>query len=355
MNSIGILFCLLSGVGSASEPSDAPPGTATLASQRTIEILIAGPEDARNRMEATLRPLLGEDPDLRWATQERVPTNGALPGSREQDPAQLWIDVSSPVQLRMYLPTAGQRGTTTVRTLSRRAAEGENADLLAHEGAAQIMKAAVLALRGEPADSAEETPSQVAKRRRAHTRHESYVRVHAGLGLLNASESHEGMKESYSKLGPTFNAAVGGALLPDLILYGEFLMTAVANADWTSNGRYQPGRGLDAVMFGFGPGIAYYFASINMYLSGTLAFAKVVFPTKYTDYPIDDTDMGLAGSFTLGKEWWIASDWGLGVAGQFNFGSMKHHTLVSTSYGYDPYDTRMYLTTFSLLISATYN
>jgi hypothetical protein len=374
MNSTGILCCLLSAFGAATNPSDAPPSTATLPNQRTVEILIAGPEDARNKMLATIRPLLGPAPDLRWATEERVPTDGALPESSEQGAAQIWIDVSSPIKLRVYLPAAKTKGTTTVRTLARTAADGEDADLLARETAAQIVKAAVLALREGPvqpvADAAalpagQSTAATVAERRAtnaqgARTHDGFYMRIHAGLGYLRASESYDmGTTDSYSGIGPTLNAALGRAIVGNLILYGKFVMTTVSDATWTQNGGPPPGRDLtrDLTLFGFGPGIAYYFAPINLYVSGTLTFAKLWFlDDNNTDSPPPpDTEFGIGGSFTVGKEWWVNRDWGIGVAGQFDYASIRHHFLQERDHYYAVFDPRMQVITLSLVFSVTYN
>ena len=377
MNSVGILCCLLSGVGATTGPSDAPPSTATPPDQRTIEILIAGPEDARNRMVATIRPLLGTDPDLRWATEERVPTDGALPESMKEGTAQIRIDVSSPMQLRVYLPAAEPKGATTVRTLARTTADGEDIDLLAREAAAQIVKAAVLALRGESAQPAKEsaavpagqsTAATVAEHEKhlygsgqgAHTHDGFYLRIHAGLGYLRASESYDiGTTDSYSGFGPTLNAALGRAIVGNLILYGEFVLTTVSGAAWTQNGGSPPGRDStrDLTLFGFGPGIAYYFAPINLYVSGTLTFAKLWFlDDNNTDSPPPpDTEFGIGGSFTVGKEWWVSRDWGIGVAGQFDYASLRHHFQQERDHYYAVFDPRMQVMTFSLLFSATYN
>jgi hypothetical protein len=49
----------------------------------------------------------------------------------------------------------------------------------------------------------------------------------------------------------------------------------------------------------------------------------------------------------VGKEWWVSSDWGIGVAGRFHFASMGDTVGV--------YDTRLRTSVLSLLFSASYN
>jgi hypothetical protein len=174
-----------------------------------------------------------------------------------------------------------------------------------------------------------------------------YMRLYAGLGYLNASETYAGATDTYSGLGATFGAAFGGAIAPNLILYGEFLGTSVTNASWSSGGVTQTYSGLDLTLFGFGPGVAYYFEPVNLYLSGTLTFTQVSFSDTATANPIADTNLGVGLSFMVGKEWWVSRDWGIGIAGQFHIASMGDNVA--------GYDTRLRAAAFSMLFSATYN
>jgi hypothetical protein len=106
--------------------------------------------------------------------------------------------------------------------------------------------------------------------------------------------------------------------------------------------------GGDLDLFGIGPGIAYYLEPANLYFSGTLAFSQV---SQSTDSSSSDdnstslTDMGLGMALTVGKEWWVSQNWGLGVAALFHVASMKVKYV----------DTRMSATALSFLFSATYN
>jgi hypothetical protein len=96
-------------------------------------------------------------------------------------------------------------------------------------------------------------------------------------------------------------------------------------------------------LIGFGPGIAYYLAT-NTYLSATLLFTKVQVSDSKGNNTENASDMGFGGSGTIGQEWWVSTDWGIGVAGQFTFASMKA-----------PGDGRWTSYAASLLFTATYN
>jgi len=177
-----------------------------------------------------------------------------------------------------------------------------------------------------------------------------FMRLTAGLGYVTASETYGGATDTYSGVGATFGAAFGGAIAPNLILFGEFLGTSVADPAYDVSG---PGGGSgsmsgDMTLFGFGPGIAYYIEPINLYLSGTLAFSQMSFTdSSYGNYATSDTNWGVGASFAVGKEWWVARDWGIGLAGQLHLASMSDNV--------QGYDTRMTAAAFSLLFSATYN
>ncbi len=174
-----------------------------------------------------------------------------------------------------------------------------------------------------------------------------YMRLYAGFGDFTASESYAGATDTYSGIGATYGAAFGGAIAPNLILYGEFLGTTVTNATLSYGGGTPDYSGLDLTMFGFGPGVAYYIEPINLYLSGTLTFTQISFSDTNTAAPLDSTNLGIGFSFMIGKEWWITPDWGIGLAGQIHVATMG-----DTVSGYD---TRMRAAAFSLLFSATYN
>jgi hypothetical protein len=183
-----------------------------------------------------------------------------------------------------------------------------------------------------------------------HSHDGFFLRLTAGLGYMTASETYGGATDTYSGVGATFGAAFGGAIAPNLILFGEFLGTSVADPayDVSGSGGGSGSMSGDMTLFGFGPGIAYYIEPINLYLSGTLAFSQVSFTdSSYGNYATSDTNWGVGASFVVGKEWWVARDWGIGLAGQLHLASMSDNV--------QGYDTRMTAAAFSLLFSATYN
>jgi hypothetical protein len=175
-----------------------------------------------------------------------------------------------------------------------------------------------------------------------------YMRLYTGIGYLTASDTYQGSKETFSGTGVTFGASFGGVIAPNLVLYGEFLGTVVTDPTYEYGGVSGTASGSDLTLFGIGPGIAYYFDPLNLYVSGTLTFSQVTASDNQSsgsNNSTDLTDMGVGTNLMVGKEWWVSSDWGLCVAAQLHIASMKMKD----------YDARMTAAALSLLFSATYN
>jgi len=355
---------------SASDGSSKPAATC----EQTIEILIAGPEEARNRMDAAIRPFFCGIPDIRWTMEEKVPADRPLPASGEEarDQArqiwQIWIDVSNPHRLRVYLPATNTQGATTVRTVTAPTeTDSKEVDESARQAVAQLVKTTVSSIRRAPDPKTERvaeglvavSPSPVAEvsspaRQTEHDHDGFFLRLLAGYGTLTATEGYE--FRQYAKLGPTFNLAVGRALAPNLILYGELLVTGIVNSNDSNAYGMEENLGRDLVLWGLGPGVAYYLMPWNLYASATAGLAKITFVDASTDSPLPDTDFGYVGALTVGKEWWSGRGWGIGIAGRFSHArSMKHGELVSANRDNIFVDSDMHATAFSLSFSATYN
>jgi len=149
-----------------------------------------------------------------------------------------------------------------------------------------------------------------------------YLRLLAGVGYLHSSTSYLGSSEKVSGVGGTFGVAVGGSVNSNLVIYGEFLGTSVSDPTIEAGGSSGTASGVTATMAGIGPGVAYYLDG-NLYLSGTLIFTKLSFSDSNSSDQLASTNWGIGASLTVGKEWWVSRDWGLGVSGQFQAASMK--------------------------------
>lgn len=143
------------------------------------------------------------------------------------------------------------------------------------------------------------------------------VHVHADIGFAGSSSSAKEYGESaeMSGGGGAFSVAVGGAVVPNLILGGEIWGVGVSEPearDWDGT-RYDM---IDTTLsaYGLGPRITYYAMPVNLYFSLTPSFTQLALSDDYSEYSEESRwGFGLRGA--IGKEWFVSPRWGLGLAG----------------------------------------
>jgi len=172
-----------------------------------------------------------------------------------------------------------------------------------------------------------------------------YLRVQTGIGFSNLTSTIGGTKTTMGGGGLAFSAAMGGVVARHLVLYGAFFNTLAANPDVQVGGTSVASGVANIEMQGIGPGVAYIFDSPNLYLSGTIAATRF-WTGDGNGNQLDTSKIGLALELSVGKEWWVSPDWGLGIAGQFVGGSMKDQNQPTLTWS---------AAAVSLLFSATYN
>jgi hypothetical protein len=172
-----------------------------------------------------------------------------------------------------------------------------------------------------------------------------FARGHFGIGATSLSSSRGGVKTTLSGGGVAMGGAVGGVVAHDLILYGAFFATDVGNPNLEVGGTSTPTNVGEIGFGGFGPGVAYYFEPLNLYLSGTLGLCAFHVRDGSGDR-LGSSKTGLAFELAVGKEWWVSHDWGLGIAADVVGGSMKDQDDPTLTWSAGA---------LSLLFSATYN
>jgi len=100
------------------------------------------------------------------------------------------------------------------------------------------------------------------------------------------------------------HASISSAPLPNASLAGSSVGTSSSSLDFLS----------------IGPGVNYYFMPSNFYLSAAILMTGLVTTLEGNS---GSTKVGFGATFSVGKEWWVSDRWGLGIAGQFSFGSNK--------------------------------
>ncbi len=168
-----------------------------------------------------------------------------------------------------------------------------------------------------------------------HTHQGLFVSAGDGIGGLNYNEDTDNLKLSGG--AANFDFKIGGAIVDNLILSGDFFSVDASNPNVSLNGG-APARNYDYVsMHGLGIGLTYYFMPVNIYLSGTLG-------SGVFNYNEDISDNGVAVQLQAGKEWWVSRNWGLGIALDYTAMGAKWSGNDNAQAGY-----------FGLMFSSTFN
>jgi hypothetical protein len=140
---------------------------------------------------------------------------------------------------------------------------------------------------------------------------------------------------------------IGGAPTENLIIHARLSDNVTIDPSVNYRGRDQ-GEAQDTSFYFalFGVGLTYYFMPVNLY--GTFAFGASRLMIEEEDYDSGDSELGYGIDFDLGKEWWVGSEWGLGVAGRFSYASVPPNEDASSS-------DRIVGLGFGVLFTATYN
>jgi hypothetical protein len=173
------------------------------------------------------------------------------------------------------------------------------------------------------------------------------MRLSMGISYLSLKDTYMGMDETVSGAGMAMNLAFGAAVAPNLVIFGEMTVSSALEPNYEGGGTSAQMNSVNVSMVGIGPGIAYYLEGPNLYLSGSLSFPQVSVDNNSSSSSdsTEVTEFGIGTNLLVGKEWWVSSNWGLGIAGMFQIASMKMKD----------YDDRMSAFATSVLFSATYN
>lgn len=171
-------------------------------------------------------------------------------------------------------------------------------------------------------------PAAAAGIPRAHDRG-FFLRLSAGPGTANSHIDYIGADENgqpvpiHLELSGTsgdINFAIGGIVSPNLAVHGTLFGWSVNEPNVEANGMDQgSASNLTLSVVGGGGGVTYYLEPSNLYLSGSLGLARLHGETPGRDF---DSDLGPVLDMTIGKEWWVGGQWGLGAALAVNIHSL---------------------------------
>jgi hypothetical protein len=136
-----------------------------------------------------------------------------------------------------------------------------------------------------------------------------FLRLHLGPGF----DSFSAGSTQLSGAGLSFALALGGAVAPNLAVFGNFFESGAVKLSSLKSNRTDLVGADNAAMAGLGAGVIYYIEPLNLYLSGALALT-VFFIEDVKGKMLDQTDGGIGFDGMVGKEWWASQHWGVGAA-----------------------------------------
>jgi hypothetical protein len=170
------------------------------------------------------------------------------------------------------------------------------------------------------------------------------LRATPGVSAAVATTTVDDTEYSLSGGAGQLGLVGGWAVAPRLIITGELLGHSILGPDLEVDGDVMETDD-DEVTWAIsyaGLGATYYFQS-NAYLAGSAGVLLMTLDTDDTDE--ERTELGGAGKLAVGYEWWVASEFGLGVALEFLAGAVPD----------GENDVTWGVATLGLALSATYN
>src|SRR5688572_6654588 len=136
------------------------------------------------------------------------------------------------------------------------------------------------------------------------------------------SASSGGTDVTISGGGAAFSLALGGAVAPNLILFGHLLGDSAVDPKVKIENFGSGNADGTVTVAGFGAGVAYYVMPVNVFLMGS-ALATQISSSDDSNDQSGESELGFGINLGAGKEWWVTSNWGIGAALQFLAARMK--------------------------------
>lgn len=147
-----------------------------------------------------------------------------------------------------------------------------------------------------------------------------FLRLSTGGGVASSSVTDSQGQWKISGAAVDLNLAIGAMVSPNLALHGTLYGWSTRDPDLEFEAIKVGEAAGDVAAAGLGVGLTYYFMPTNLYLSGSVGVGQL----SLDDHSVTEgTDTGVLLDLTVGKEWWVGDNWGLGVAGGLTYHSFN--------------------------------
>ena len=139
-----------------------------------------------------------------------------------------------------------------------------------------------------------------------------FLRMLYGFGYADLTEENVfGSDLKYSGFAQDLRFQIGGTVANNLILFGEFGGNVQIEPQMEWMEMSATANDVTVSVFGIGGGITYYMMPANFYFTLSFLSSQATFEFEGTT---GESQYGFGMYLMIGKEWWVGSDWGLGVA-----------------------------------------
>ena len=171
-----------------------------------------------------------------------------------------------------------------------------------------------------------------------------------GAGVVGLDAKRALDDTAFAGLGWASSLDIGGSNGDNLAIFGRLRHASIANpVVYVDDDEVADAAATVVSQSMVGVGISYFIMPLNMYLGAAVGLAVVSGSYKRPNRETlqYDSRVGFGLYAEDGKEWWIADDWGLGVAARFSFAD----AVASDDL---PDDSRFGAAFVSVLLSVTY-
>ncbi len=137
-----------------------------------------------------------------------------------------------------------------------------------------------------------------------------FLRLSGGVGGASTEVEYFGANRLEGPSGD-INLAIGAVVARNLAIHGTIWGWVVSDPEATLAGINLGDVDGDLMYSAAGVGLTYYFMPVNIYLSGSVGAGSFTMDSGGDSF---DSGTGVALDLTLGKEWWVGTSWGLGLA-----------------------------------------
>lgn len=152
--------------------------------------------------------------------------------------------------------------------------------------------------------------------------HDGFLfRLTLGLGYQGWSVSDGvGTQIELSGFGLSSSISLGGVVAENIAIHGDFFGLAAVSPNASVNGE-DVGEATDSSisLTGLSAGATYWVMPLNLYLSASLGLAKASIEVEGDD---TSADWGFGVRAMIGKEWWVADEWGIGLMAELTWANV---------------------------------